>query len=207
VCTGEEGEGHRLDSDGEASFLDYVRAEMAALSRIAYLLTGDWHLAQDLVQETLLRVVGQWRRITAAGDPHAYVRRVMYHQHVSWWRRSRLRTVLMANPPDRITPDHTDTSDVSVAVCAALAQLSPRQRAVLVLRFLEDRTEQQTADLLGCRIGTVKSHTREALSKLRRIAPGLAAAAGVDVDQSPPDRNPAGPESADQLATWQRRRG
>lgn len=174
-----------MSGDGEASFLEYVRADATALSQTAFLLTGDRHLAQDLVQETLLRVVGRWSRITANGDPHAYVRRVMYHQHVSWWRRSRLRTVSMADPPEPVMPDHTDASDISVSVCAALAQLSPRQRAVVVLRFLEDRTERETADLLGCRIGTVKSHTRDALAKLRRIAPDLADAAGVVVDADP----------------------
>jgi DNA-directed RNA polymerase specialized sigma24 family protein len=73
--------------DGQQSFEEYVHARNAALSRIAYLLTGDHHLAEDLVQATLLRVVGRWAGLVAAGDPDPYVRRVLYDLHVSWWRR------------------------------------------------------------------------------------------------------------------------
>jgi len=158
----------------EESFLQYVRADTAALSRSAYLLTGDRHLAEDLVQETLLRVVGRWPRIVAAGDPRPYVRQVLYHQYVSWWRRARLRLVPVASPPEGIVPDPADASTVAVAVTAALDRLSPRQRAVLVLRYFEDRTEQETAEILGCRVGTVKGHVRDALARLRTIAPELA---------------------------------
>jgi RNA polymerase sigma-70 factor (sigma-E family) len=164
--------------DEEASFLEYVRADTAALSRAAFLLTGDVQLAEDLVQETLLRVVGRWRRIAAGGDPRPYVRRVMYHQHVSLWRRARLRPVPMAEPPDRAVPDTTEASDIAVTVTAALAKLSPRQRAVMVLRYFEDRTEQETAEILGCRIGTVKGHAKEALARLRTS--GVLAAVALD---------------------------
>jgi RNA polymerase sigma-70 factor (sigma-E family) len=164
--------------DEEASFLEYVRADTAALSRAAFLLTADRQLAEDLVQETLLRVVGRWRRIVAAGDPRPYVRRVMYHQHVSLWRRSRTRLVPVVEPPDRQVPDPAESSDVALLVHAALARLAPRQRAVLVLRYFEDRTERETAEIMGCRVGTVKSHTRQALARLRSMAPELAEAAG-----------------------------
>lgn len=193
-----------MDGDEEASFLEYLRVDVTALSRTAYLLTGDRHLAQDLVQETLLRVVGRWSRITAVGDPRGYVRRVMVNQHVSWWRRSRLRTLPVADPPERASPDHADTSDLSVSVCAALARLSPRQRAVLVLRFLEDRTERETAELLGCRIGTVKSHTRQALSTLRRIAPDLAVAAGMVSDSGPAGETSMSQVPVEPMATARR---
>ena len=157
----------------EASFLEYVRADTAALSRAAFLLTGDRQSAEDLVQETLLRVVGRWSRIVATGDPRPYVRRVLYHQHVSLWRRARLRVVPMASPPDRRVPDVADTCDIAVSVSAALARLAPRQRAVLVLRYFEDRTERETAEILGCGVGTVKSQTRDALARLRSVAPEL----------------------------------
>lgn len=159
--------------DAEESFLAYVRERVAALSRIAYLLTGDRHLAEDLVQETLLRVAGRWARIAAGGDPDPYVRRALYHQHVTAWRRHRGRTVPVAQPPDRPGPDDTDAVTGSVAVRAALARLAPKQRAVIVLRYFEDLTEAQTADILGCRVGTVKSNTRDALARLRTIAPAL----------------------------------
>ena len=159
--------------DAEESFLAYVRERVAALSRIAFLLTGDRHLAEDLVQETLLRVVGRWGRIAAGGDPDAYVRRALYHQHVSAWRRHRGRTERLETHPERAGPDEAGAVTDSLAVRAALATLAPRQRAVIVLRYFEDLTEAQTADVLGCRVGTVKSQTRDALARLRKVAPGL----------------------------------
>ena len=161
--------------DAEESFLAYVRERVAALSRIAFLLTGDRHLAEDLVQETLLRVVGRWARIAAGGDPDAYVRRALYHQHVSAWRRHRGRTVHLETqrPPERAGPDEAGAVTDSVAVRVALAMLAPKLRAVIVLRYFEDLTEAQTADVLGCRVGTVKSQTRDALARLRAVAPGL----------------------------------
>ncbi|MFF5228756.1 SigE family RNA polymerase sigma factor [Dactylosporangium sp. NPDC000521] len=162
-----------MNVDAEESFLAYVRERVAALSRIAFLLTGDRHLAEDLVQETLLRVAGRWGRIAAGGDPDPYVRRTLYHQHVSAWRRHRGRTVHVEHPPDRPGPDESDAVTGGVAVRAALARLAPRQRAVIVLRYFEDLTEAQTADILGCRVGTVKSQTRDALARLRAIAPEL----------------------------------
>lgn len=168
--------------DAEESFLVYVRERVAALSRIAFLLTGDRHLAEDLVQDTLLRVVGRWARVAAGGDPDAYVRRILYHQHVTAWRRHRGRTVHVARPPELAGPDEAGAVTDSVAVRAALARLAPKQRAVIVLRYFEDLTEAQTADVLGCRVGTVKSQTRDALARLRQIAPGLLG--GVDQEPS-----------------------
>jgi RNA polymerase sigma-70 factor (sigma-E family) len=156
------------------SFEEYVRARNAALSRIAYLLTGDRQLAQDLVQQTLLSVVARWSRIVAAGDPDPYVRRALYHQHISWWRRH--RPVVGSAPPESelSTPDPGDAVATTLAVRAALAQLAPRQRAVLVLRYFEDLTETQTAQVLGISVGTVKSQARDALARLRAIAPELS---------------------------------
>ena len=160
--------------DAEESFRAYVRARTPALSRVAFLLTGDRHLAEDLVQETLLRVAGRWRRIVAGGDPDAYVRRTLYHQHVSVWRRSRRRPVPIAEPPEGHLPDPSAAIASRLSVHAALARLAPRQRAVVVLRYFEDLSEGQTAEILGCGVGTVKSQTRDALARLRRVAPELA---------------------------------
>jgi RNA polymerase sigma-70 factor (sigma-E family) len=161
-----------LDPDLEASFEAYVNGRIVALSRVAYLLAGDHHRAEDLVQQTLLRVVGRWRQIVGAGDPDAYVRRVLYHQHISWWRRTASREIPGEGPP-ATAPDHGDAVVAAIAVRRALARLAPRQRAVLVLRYFEDLTEAQTAEVLGISVGTVKSHTRDALSRLRRLAPEL----------------------------------
>jgi DNA-directed RNA polymerase specialized sigma24 family protein len=91
-----------------SSFEAYVQARTAALSRIAYLLTGDHYLAEDLVQQTFLRVAGRWRRIAAAGDPDPYVRKVLYHQHVSWWRRFRRSLEAELGEADRRIADPAD---------------------------------------------------------------------------------------------------
>jgi RNA polymerase sigma-70 factor (sigma-E family) len=161
--------------DGQRSFDAYVRERGAALFRIAYLLAGDHHLAEDLVQSALLRAAAHWRRVTAGGDPDAYVRRVLYHQHVSWWRQRRRRVhEVGADAPDRPAADRSEDVVVALAVRAALARLGPRQRAVLVLRYFEDLSESQTAEVLGIRVGTVKSQVRDGLARLRVLAPELA---------------------------------
>jgi RNA polymerase sigma-70 factor (sigma-E family) len=160
--------------EAEESFREYVNARTAQLSRVAYVLTGDHHLAEDLVQQTLLRVAERWLRVSTVGDPDAYVRRVLYNQHVSWWRRARLRLDLRAEPPERLVPDGSSDVVAHLMVRHALARLTPRQRAVLVLRYFEDLTEAETADVLSCAIGTVKSQARDALAKLRLVAPELA---------------------------------
>ncbi|MFC7546016.1 SigE family RNA polymerase sigma factor [Plantactinospora sp. GCM10030261] len=159
-------------ADGTGTFHDFVVHRSAALSRTAYLLTGDHHLAEDLLQSALARTYRHWRRIRA-GDPAAYVRRVMYHQHISWWRRRRLAERLQPEPVDRAGEDSSEAIALRLSVTAALRQLTPRQRAVVVLRFYEDLTEAQVAEVLGCSVGTVKRHGHDALSRLRTVAPGL----------------------------------
>src|SRR6266508_1134381 len=150
-----------------ASFEEYVRARWTALSRTAYLLTGDRHHAEDLLQTTLARAATRWERLV---DVDAYVRRVLVTQAASRWRQLRRRPneQLTDQPPARAVSD-TDV-DVKVVLARALRRLTPRQRAVLVLRFYEDRTETQTAALLGCAVGTVKSQTRHALARLRALS-------------------------------------
>jgi RNA polymerase sigma-70 factor (sigma-E family) len=157
----------------EDSFRDYVAARLVSLSRAAYLLTGDRHLAEDLVQQALVQVASRWEKIAAGGDPDPYVRRVLYHQHVSWWRRRRLVDRPHAEPPDTAVGDRVSDKDTELTVRQALRRLTPRQRAVLVLRYFEDLTEVQTAEVLGCSVGTVKSNTRDALARLRATAPEL----------------------------------
>ena len=120
-------------------------------------------------------VAARWERIAAAGDPEPYVRRVLYTCAVDGWRRRRLREVLGAVPDAPGRGDAEDT-DRRLLLRDALARLTARQRAVLVLRFYEDATEVQTAELLGCSVSTVKSQTRHALGRLRVLAPELEAA-------------------------------
>nr|BFE63277.1 SigE family RNA polymerase sigma factor [Dactylosporangium thailandense] len=158
----------------EESFHTYVSGRLAALSRTAYLLCGDRHTAEDLVQATLVKVARHWERVVAGGDPDPYVRRAMVSQHVSLWRRRWRRVHLVAEPPERPGPDESSGIDTAVAVQAALARLAPRQRAVLVLRYFEDLTEVATAEVMRCSVSTVKSQTRDALAALRAKAPELA---------------------------------
>lgn len=151
-----------------AGFDEFVDARRPALLRTAYLLAGNHHDAEDLVQTTLLRVVPKWSRIAA--DPEPYVRRVLARESVTRWRRRRWRERVVDAMPEvsAVGP----TSD-RVALLRALARLSPRQRAVLVLRYLDDQTEAATAEALGISLGTVKSHAREGLARLRELAPAL----------------------------------
>ncbi len=162
---------------GRAGFTAYVHARSAALGRTAFLLTADRHLAEDLLQEALTRVAARWESVVAGGDPEPYVRRVLYTCAVDGWRRRRPTEVLGRDAPE--VPDPSDAGESAtgrVVLRDALARLTARQRAVLVLRFYEDLTEVQTAQVLGCSVSTVKSQTRHALGRLRVLAPELEAA-------------------------------
>nr|WTA67873.1 SigE family RNA polymerase sigma factor [Micromonospora sp. NBC_00855] len=147
------------------TFHEFVVHRTPALSRTAYLLTGDHQLAEDLLQSALARTYRHWRRIRD-GDPEAYVRRVMYHQQVSWWRRRRLTERLEAQPTERPGDDHSEATALRLSLVNALRGLTPRQRAVIVLRFYEDLTEAQAAAVLGCSVGTVKRHGHDAIRRL-----------------------------------------
>ena len=157
-------------SNDRAGFEAFVAARTSALGRTAYLLTGDAHLAEDLVQSALLKAAEHWGRIHTS--PEAYVRRTMYHQQVSWWRR---RRGVREHSIEGYDAEHRSSDpDLALSVRDALALLTTRQRQVLVLRFFEDLTEQQVADELGISRGSVKSTTRQAIERLRRLAPHLA---------------------------------
>jgi RNA polymerase sigma-70 factor (sigma-E family) len=154
----------------EDAFRAFVLARTPALSRTAYLLTGDAHLAEDLVQTALFKAAKSWHRIQ--GDPEPYVRRILYTQNVSWWRSRRHVREHQLGAYDAPAPD-SDT-DLRLTLEQALARLTTRQRTVLVLRYFEDLTEVQTATMLGIGAGTVKSIGRQALARLRTLAPELA---------------------------------
>ncbi|WP_410816439.1 SigE family RNA polymerase sigma factor [Micromonospora sp. 050-3] len=160
-------------------FCEFVRTRSSALLRTAFLLTGDRHLAEDLVQDALARTHRGRRRLNDPGHFEAYTRTAMYHQHVSWWRRRR-RVVesLPGEMADVVQPgsDHARRTDLKLALYQALAQLTQRQRAVLVVRFFEDRSEAEAAELLQCSVGTIKSQTSKALARMREIAPELLSA-------------------------------
>lgn len=152
-------------------FEAYVLARGDALHRTAFLLTHDHALAEDLVQTALARSWGAWSRIQ--GDPDAYVRKVMVNAFASWWRRRWNGERPTAQMPDVVQADHGDEVARRDGLVRALAALPRRQRAVVVLRYFEDLTEAQTAEVLGVTVGTVKSQTAKALSALR-VSPVLA---------------------------------
>ena len=164
-----------MSSSDRDGFDEFVAARSAALSRTAYLLTGDHHLAQDLVQAALLQAVKHWRRIHTS--PEAYVRRAMYHQNISWWRRRRITETSLLSYDGAVPAADTD---LRLTLDQALARLTPKQRTVLVLRFYEDLTEVETARALGLSTSTVKSTTRQSLARLRTLAPELAELIGAD---------------------------
>jgi RNA polymerase sigma-70 factor (sigma-E family) len=168
-----------VDPSSEAEFLRFVANASPALLRAAYALTGQQQAAEDLVQTAFERVAGRWRGLT---DPYSYARRIMYHQHISWWRRFRRREVTVAQHVDRAAPGDL-SRDVALRgdLRAALDQLGPRQRAVLVLRYLEDRSVEEVAELLACSPGTVRSQASRALLRLRELAaPQTGARTGVE---------------------------
>lgn len=159
-------------------FETWVEARSLQLARTAYLLVGDRGLAEDLLQDTLARVAERWVAVSRRGSPDAYARKVMFHLAVDWWRRRRARPeLLLSQPPDLASGAAAggleDELVARMNLRAALSRLTPRQRAVLVLRFFEDCSETQVAELLGCSVNTVKSQTRHALTRLRQLAPEL----------------------------------
>ncbi len=161
-------------------FAQFVEARERALQRTAWLLTGDWGLAEDLVQTALARSWSRWDRIRRRDDPEVYVRRVMFNIWSTWTRRRWRGEQATETVADSPAPGDV-ASDVAVrlAIRSALASLTARQRAVLVLRVFDDLSEVQVAQVLDCAVGTVKSTMSQALAKLRDN-PHLAEFMGVD---------------------------
>jgi RNA polymerase sigma-70 factor (sigma-E family) len=165
----------------EADYAHFVRTRTHALLRSAFLLTGDQHLAQDLVQEALARTHRAWSRLERPENAEAYARKVMYHAQVSLWRRPRVAEVLPGElDPAEFDPrgaagsdDPAEAAVQRIALRRALLALSAKQRAVVVLRFFEDRTEAEAAQLLGVSVSTVKTQTGRALERLRGLLPDL----------------------------------
>jgi RNA polymerase sigma-70 factor (sigma-E family) len=140
----------------------FVVARSQALLRTAYLLVQDEQLAEDLLQTALTKAWFAWRRVQ---EPEAYVRRILVTTSASWWRRKWTRETPTADLPE--SPVAADGMADRQDLWDAVGHLPGRQRAVVVLRFLEDRTEAETANLLGCSVSTVKSQSTKALAKLR----------------------------------------
>ncbi|WP_326611329.1 SigE family RNA polymerase sigma factor [Streptomyces scopuliridis] len=156
---------------GDGDFEAFVAARGPRLLRMAWLLTGDAHLAEDLLQSTLAKVWPKWPRI--AGDrPEAYVRKSLVHLHASWWRRRWRGELPYGEVPDAAgTFDAYAEVDLEQSLAAAVRALPVRQRAVVVLRYFEDLSVDDTAATLGCTPGTVKSQSARALRSLRAALP------------------------------------
>ncbi|GAA1408976.1 SigE family RNA polymerase sigma factor [Catellatospora coxensis] len=154
--------------DLERGFADFVAARSDALLRSAWLLTGDAGRAEDLLQTALAKAWRRWAAVERADSPEAYVRRVVFTTYVSWWRRRWRAETPSGELPDR--PGHGDlagTVAVQDAVTRALGRLSRRARAVVVLRYVEDRPVAEVAELLGSTQGAVKVLASRALAELR----------------------------------------
>lgn len=149
-------------------FAQFVEVRQRALQRTAWLLTGDWALAEDLVQTALVRSWPRWERIRRRDDPEVYVRRVMVNTWATWsrrrWRGERPSGVV---PDSQAARDMATEVTVRMTVRSALGSLTDRQRAVLVLRVFDDLSEAQVAQVLDCAIGTVKSTMARAVAILR----------------------------------------
>src|SRR4051794_40249169 len=144
----------------ETGFRDFAAVQLRSLQGPAYLLCGDWHAAQDLVQTTLVKMYRAWPRLGGDVDRHAYARRVMVNAYISSRRRLWRGEVTGAEMADYAAPDDRDPAEHE-AQRALLMALPPRQRAVIVLRFWEDFSVEQTAAALGIAAGTVKSQTSQ----------------------------------------------
>jgi RNA polymerase sigma-70 factor (sigma-E family) len=151
----------------DPSFRDYVVARSRALLRTAYLLTGNKADAEDLVQSALAKTYLAWDRIEDRGALDGYVRRAMVNTHISWWRRRRLEEFPTDEIPDQAVADPTLSSDMHESLQRAIDRLPQRMRAAVMLRYYEDMTEAEIADVLGISLGTVKSTVSRAVAKLR----------------------------------------
>jgi RNA polymerase sigma-70 factor (sigma-E family) len=155
-----------VDSDDEQRYVEYVASRLAWLRKVAFLLCQDWHRADDLAQAAITRLYVHWRSAARAENLDAYARRVLVREFLSarrtvWGSRVDLRA-------DPVEDARDDDPLTRVVVRAALAQVPPRQRAALVLRYYCDLSVEETADLLRCSSGTVKSQTARGLAALRR---------------------------------------
>ncbi len=162
-----------MDGEEAQLFHAFVASRSSALLRLGYVLTGDQHSAEDLLQTALTKTVAKWPTIRHA-DPEGYVRKVMYNEQVSVWRRWGRRRETGPLPEPQGVPDLTGQVDLGLRLREALSGLTPKQRTVLVLRYYEDLTEAQVAVMLGISVGTVRSQTYKALARLRALTPDLA---------------------------------
>jgi RNA polymerase sigma-70 factor (sigma-E family) len=160
-----------VEQRDEQDFAEYFVARRDAVRRTAYLLSGDWHRADDLAQTAFVALHRQWRKIRDRGALDAYVRRTLVRAMIDETRRPWRRERFVAELPEVTQPDAEigDTVATRSALLDGLRRVPPRQRAVLVLRFLDGLDVAATAEALKCSEGTVKSQTARGLSTLREV--------------------------------------
>ncbi|HEY2552693.1 MAG TPA: SigE family RNA polymerase sigma factor [Streptosporangiaceae bacterium] len=148
-------------------FTDFAAATSPRLRRTAFLLCGDWHTAEDLVQTALAKVFVSWRRIRDQNTAHAYATRTLVNTYLAQKELKRPSEFLTGQPPDR--PAQPSAPETRIVVLDALATLPPKGRAVVVLRYWADLSVEQVARTLGCSTGNVKSQSARSLAKLRTV--------------------------------------
>lgn len=160
-----------MDAVAEEEFRRFVQLRWHGLVRTAYLLTGDRGRAEDLVQQTLVKVHRRWAHVVTAESPYAYTRAALANESASWWRRKRVTETLGEVPAhaDRAQADDYRAVDTRDELARAVLQLPPRMRAVVVLRYFDDLSEAETAQALGMSTGSVKSQASRGLERLRGV--------------------------------------
>lgn len=177
----------------DEEFSDFMRTAEPLLGRMAWLLCGDLHLAEELVQQVLVRTYVAWPRARAV-DPLAYARRALMNQRIDNWRRRRREVLVEAPEPTSTVASHAQQHAERDALVRALLQLSPRRRRVVVLRYLMDLSEREVADDLSISVGTVKSTASRGIAQLRALL----------VDMPEPLGAARPPSGAPQQQTWNR---
>lgn len=152
-------------TSAEQQFTEFATLAAPRLRRTAFLLCGDWHIAEDLTQTALAKVFVSWRRISSKDAVQAYATRTLVNSYLAGRRRKRVTEVLLSRLPDHAVPPREP--ELRLMMLDALAVLPPRARAVVVLRYWEDLSVEQVADVLGCSTGNVKSQSARALDRLR----------------------------------------
>jgi RNA polymerase sigma-70 factor (sigma-E family) len=162
-------------------FIEFATGASPQLQRTAFLLCGDWHTAEDLVQATLAKVFISWRRIRRRDAAHAYATRTLVNTYLTDKRLKRSGEILTDRLPDR--PAEPRAPELQMVVLQALAALPPGARAVVVLRYWADLSVEQAAAVLGCSPGNVKSQSARALDRLRVLLGDAAAESGLPLRQ------------------------
>lgn len=160
-----------MRTDVDPDFASYVAARQHQFLRVAFLVCGDRSLAEDLLQEAFVKLALRWDKIRTE-NPDGFVRTILYRDAVSTWRHRRREVLVDLVPERRRRGEDPDTSTMRVDLLGALDTLTPKQRAVVVLRYFEDRSVAESAEALGVSEGTIKSQTYAALERLRMVVPG-----------------------------------